>query len=332
MNVRSVDPPSVATPTSLVGFEVEIHGLTGRPELNGRCGMATGVKGCRVAVSVLGAGTVALKPTNLKRRSQQSQCDMPAHIDDEERLRKGCDQERNAKDPCGDGDQSQLSEISGPGQHLRELWARGADLNPWMDPHRYSPFFASCAWGDVLAAETFLRAARVVELERRESHLRYSPLHVCVAGSRMIYGSIDWPRRAAPKTMGFNLPELVPDHCAIAKLLIEQRARVDARDILGHTPLALACGTHATEGSLRVARVLATGSASLDVVDRFGNPMWMTVMLRPNGGVRYDVIESLLQMGADPHKKFDLQPVGMMSMHEAARKFSFVRLNLRRRR
>ena len=304
-------------PASLVGAKVEIHGLTGRPDLNGRIGHVTGVRGDRVAVSMFGTGVVAIRPANLTRQSGISAHPRPTHVDDDEIIAKGCDPDINKADPCGDGDQSPLKEVVGPGQMLREVWARGGDLNPWLSPQRYSTFFAACAWGDVLAVGALLSGQEGepnVELERRESKLRYSPLHVIVAGSRNVYGSTDWPRRGAV------LPEIVPDHCAVAALLIEQRANLEARDILGQTPLGLACGTHATEGSLKVARVLASGGASVNVADRFGHPMLMKVMMLQNGADRLDVVEALLQMGADLDRKYQMSHLGSMSMIEVVQK------------
>lgn len=91
---------------------------------------------------------------------------------------------------------------------------------------------------------------------------------------------------------------------------------------MGHTPLALACGTHATEGSLKVARVLAAGGASVHTVDRFGDPMMWVVMARPDGADRYDVVEVLLQMGFEPDRAFKLQGVGSNSMRAMAQAFT----------
>lgn len=313
-------PFNAEAPASLVGAEVEIHGLSGRPELNGRYGRVVGVKGTdRVAVSVLGCGELAFRPCNLKRRAMIDVMERPTHIDDDDVIiRKACDQARNDSDPSGDGDQSTLvDDLNGPGAMLRGVWARGADLNPWLGANRYSTFFAACAWGDLLAVQALLADERSIDLELRESKLRYSPLHVCVAGSRVPYGSDVWPRRCPLKAMGVTLPELVPDHCAVAKLLIERRARVDARDILGHTPLALACGTHATQGSLEVARVLAAGGASVHAVNRFGDSMMMIVIAQQQtGNVRYDVAEALLQMGFDLDRPFPSQHkhIGTLSM------------------
>ena len=55
-------------PAPLVGRRVRIHGLSGRPELNGLSGTATSylsAKG-RYAVAVAGHDSVLLKPSNLQ--------------------------------------------------------------------------------------------------------------------------------------------------------------------------------------------------------------------------------------------------------------------------
>ena len=235
MSARSglevLDEPTQA-PAALIGHEVKIYGLTGKPELNGRFGRVTGISGSeRVAVNIPGTGPVSLKPSNLKRLSRMGP-ERPAHYDDDARLSKGCDMALNKSDPCGDGDQSPLVDGHGdsPGQIIRETWANGADCNPWLSPAAYSTLFAACAHGDVLAVLAVLSKDLPKEdLERRESKLRYSPLHICVAGSRVVYGSADWPKRTYPKVAGMpTLPELVPDHCAVAKLLIERRVRTEA--------------------------------------------------------------------------------------------------------
>ena len=224
------DEPTQAA-AALVGHEVEIHGLASKPDLNGRIGRVTGVSGSeRVAVNIPGTAAVALKPSNLKRLSRLGP-ERPAHYDEDARLAKGCDMALNKSDPCGDGDQSPLVDgCDSPGQIVRETWANGADCNPWRCPPAYSKLFAACAHGDVLSVTVILSQDFCHnDLERRESKLRYSPLHVCVAGSRVAYGSSDWPKR---KSMP-PLPELVPDHCAVAKLLIERRARTEACAPLG---------------------------------------------------------------------------------------------------
>ena len=85
-------------PSSFVGFEVGIHGLTGRTELNGRAGFATGTKGPdRVAVNVLGCGSIAIKPCNLERQSRAS-VRRPDHVNDERDIAMACNRKKNAAD------------------------------------------------------------------------------------------------------------------------------------------------------------------------------------------------------------------------------------------
>ena len=121
---------------------------------------------------------------------------MPPLQTDEDAIAGACDETLNNSDRFGDGDQRQNLVSCGHGEQLYQLWCRGGNLNPWSSPHRYSVFFVACAWGQLNEVEAAIRAStdRKELLERRESNLRYAPLHVAIAGSRIQPGTPTWPR------------------------------------------------------------------------------------------------------------------------------------------
>ena len=166
-------------------------------------------------------------------------------------IASACDPEQ-MKDPCGDCDQSELHLATQQG--LFQLWCRGGNLNPWKRPNDYSRFFTACALGNVgVVREMIAEVVSSGRLELRESNIRYSPLHVAVSGSRNTPGTPGWP----------TVPPVPPDHLGVVKLLLEARARANAKDIMGNTPLAFAAGSFSTEASLKIARVLVQYGADV---------------------------------------------------------------------
>ena len=210
-------------------------------------------------------------------------------VPDEEAIAAACDLESSTSHPCGDADQSPLR----PGYHgetLYQMWARGGDLNPWARPQDYGAFFVACAHGQVDEVQTsILRAAADLQclLERRESNLRYSPLHVTVAGSRM--------RDLEPYKVKAAAS---PNYVGVARALLTAGARTEAKDILGHTPIALATNSLATPTSLRIARVLAGHGASMIATTRMGMPLLYNAAISQRANL--DSIRLLLELGADP--------------------------------
>jgi hypothetical protein len=214
---------------------------------------------------------------------------MPPPQSDEDAIAGTCDVALNNSDCCGDGDQRQNLVSCGHGEQLYQLWCRGGNLNPWSSPHQYSAFFVACAWGQLNEVEATIRASadRKELLERRESNLRYAPLHVAIAGSRIEPGTPTWPRVST-----------TPAHAAVVRALLTAGARVNAKDIMGNTAMNIAAGAFATARSLDIARTLATFGADLCTRTRFRHPLLLApcTSIRPN----LEAISLLLELGADP--------------------------------
>ena len=203
-------------------------------------------------------------------------------------IASACDPEQ-MKDPCGDCDQSELHLATQQG--LFQLWCRGGNLNPWKRPNDYSRFFTACALGNVgVVREMIAEVVSSGRLELRESNIRYSPLHVAVSGSRNTPGTPGWP----------TVPPVPPDHLGVVKLLLEARARANAKDIMGNTPLAFAAGSFSTEASLKIARVLVQYGADVRATDRYSQPLLAAPASCRTPGANLDAMRVLLELGADP--------------------------------
>ena len=230
---------------------------------------------------------------------------------DDEVIAATCDVALNASDPFGDGDQTK---VCPHGNELEQLWARGGDLNPWQ-PHRrsdYSPFFVACAIGDADEVEACLATADDLRklIERRESNLRYAPLHVAVAGSRMEAGlPTGSPANSTPQPLGAKA-----NHYKVAKALLDAGCRVDPRDIVGNSPLMLACGTQSSHASVEIGRLLGQRGASLRHVNRFGYPLLYPAATAPDGmgnELCEHVVRTLIELGADPSQRLEMpRPTG----------------------
>jgi hypothetical protein len=160
-------------------------------------------------------------------------------------LASTCDTALNASDAFGDGDQKPLLNVMNS-HPLRQLWSSSGDLFEKLDasPCAMSPFWVACFNGDKDAVRRAVDDARKADmnsthaeilssetpegvspltrlLEKRESNLRYPPLHAVVAGARCL-------ARHAP----------IASFVETASVLVAAGARVDSRDVAGHTALA----------------------------------------------------------------------------------------------
>ena len=215
-----------------------------------------------------------------------------SQLSDEDSIAGACDTELNDSEPFGDGDQRENLVSCGHGEPLYQMWCRGGNLNPWKRPHQYSDFFVACACGQVHAVEAAISKVSDTDLhallERRESSLRYSPLHVTAAGSRLEVGTPSWP---------FN-PSRPPAHVGVVRALLTAGARINAKDIMGNAPIGLAAGPFATARSLEVARAIAKHGPDLHTKTRFGQPLLFQPCSCKSPNV--EAISLLLELGADP--------------------------------
>ena len=215
-------------------------------------------------------------------------------------LASTCDTRLNAEDEYGDGDQKPILNLL-KGRPLRELWSSSGDLFEKLDgtPCGMSPFWVACFNGDAAAVRRHVDDCRETErskedplssrqppsaltrlLEKRESMLRYPPLHAVVAGARCL------PSRPAASFVD------------AAAALVAAGARVDSRDIAGHTALAKCTnGVDTTDACLMIAvDVLGPAGADANLANRFGETPIAAAAPRGNVGC----LSALLELGADP--------------------------------
>ena len=241
-------------------------------------------------------------------------------------VERSCDTATMLSDPYGDGDQSYLEVfVSGsPGSDLSEMWAAGADYNPFKKPDAYTCFHKNCAYGNAAEVEATLQEmdqrktkgpadpAKRRLLELRESFLRKSALLACINGARFTPGSSQWPIG----TIDHPSMHYDPDHVKTATVLVSHGANVNAKDVLGRSCLACAAGSHATAKSLKIAEMIcASGKADPNAVDRMGFPIMETAMSHG----RIDCLQLLLKWGANPMQKIAIGPTRRVTLVEYAR-------------
>jgi len=220
-------------------------------------------------------------------------------------LASTCDTALNAFDAFGDGDQKPLLNVMNS-HPLRQLWSSSGDLFEKLDasPCAMSPFWVACFNGDKDAVRRAVDDARKADmnsthaeiltsetpegvspltrlLEKRESNLRYPPLHAVVAGARCL-------ARHAPSA----------SFVETASLLVAAGARVDSRDVAGHTALAKCTNGVDTPNAclLMALEVLGPANADPNLANRFGEtPIGAAA---PSGNV--GCLSVLLELGADP--------------------------------
>lgn len=217
-------------------------------------------------------------------------------------LASTCDTRLNAEDEYGDGDQRPILNLL-KGRPLRELWSSSGDLFEKLDgtPCGMSPFWVACFNGDAAAVRRHVDDCRETErskedppssqprfpvseltrlLEKRESMLRYPPLHAVVEGARCL------PSRPAASFVD------------AAAALVAAGARVDSRDVAGYTALAKCTnGVDITDACLMIAvDVLGPAGADANLANRFGETPIGAAVPRGNVGC----LSALLELGADP--------------------------------
>eukprot|EP00927_Polykrikos_kofoidii_P065109 TRINITY_DN60900_c0_g1_i1.p1 TRINITY_DN60900_c0_g1~~TRINITY_DN60900_c0_g1_i1.p1 ORF type:complete len:919 (+),score=145.91 TRINITY_DN60900_c0_g1_i1:96-2852(+) len=247
-------------------------------------------------------------------------------------LRETTDLDKNAADPMGNGDQSDLAlpDTTGikagsanfqdmleqmhntPYQRLRTLWSEGFDFNPEREAD-FSPMMVACFRGHLQVVRQLLdgtdagSSSRAELLNIRESVMRMSPLLGTISGSRVRQG----------------------EHVEVAKLLLEAKADVHAKDVAGFSVLHHCCTIYASETSLQLARLCAQHGADPNTMNRLGElPLSEPVMNRKHGIVRV-----LCEIGADPTRQnrsgssgysmAALQPEMMKVFSEAMKVLSF---------
>eukprot|EP00658_Telonema_sp_P-2_P075990 TRINITY_DN6589_c0_g1_i1.p1 TRINITY_DN6589_c0_g1~~TRINITY_DN6589_c0_g1_i1.p1 ORF type:complete len:324 (+),score=62.84 TRINITY_DN6589_c0_g1_i1:161-1132(+) len=163
---------------------------------------------------------------------------------------KYCNAKKNASDMCGDGDQTllpQIRSVTCDSQKLRAAWASGLDFNPRV--FNNTELFKKAYLGDDKGVKRILDAIKSSSEKKdtanfRETHMRFSPLHSCIAGARgkEVHGGGDF--------------------VAIARMLIEAGANVDAKDFLGFSCVHHCTSSYATDESLQILLLLGEAGAN----------------------------------------------------------------------
>ena len=207
-------------------------------------------------------------------------------------LPAACDQERNSREPFGDGDQSLLRH-DGPedavAQGLKNVWVQGGDFFPLLQSHGLGNCMLHAVLGNAGALRAEITRARTAGsevltqvltqvLERRETTLRVTPLHGAIMGALQIGRQNH------------------TDHVQVAKMLLEAGARPDAKDIAGYTPMHRCANAMANELTLEIGMLLIEHRADANAMNRFGDAPLMEAVM----GNRADCAALLCEAGADP--------------------------------
>ena len=135
--------------------------------------------------------------------------------------------------------------------------------------------------------------ARKMFLELRESSIRKNALHACICGARLIdtrMGLSGWP-------LHVRGPADIIDHVKCAQLLLDAGANIEAKDILGVTPLHAAAGNFASPQSIRIAQLLVEkGADTKTATTRQGGNWFGQAVQNDNEDV---LIELLGRLGMD---------------------------------
>ena len=117
------------------------------------------------------------------------------------------------------------------------------------------------------------------------------------------------PANSTPQPLGAKA-----NHYKVAKALLDAGCRVDPRDIVGNSPLMLACGTQSSHASVEIGRLLGQRGASLRHVNRFGYPLLYPAATAPDGignELCEHVVRTLIELGADPSQRLEMpRPTG----------------------
>jgi hypothetical protein len=220
------------------------------------------------------------------------------------------DEALNLSQPCGDGDQSFVCEddsggSADKGRRLKLARVSGMDFFDLLQ-RGASPFSMACFTGQLEKAQALVNVAKsggsrklAALVEKRESMMRFTPLMFCISGA-------NYPNPAGSKAA-------VSQHVALARMLLENGALPNARDIAGFTAFHLATNaTAANETVLAIAAMLPQYGGDPNVRNRFGQvPLIEAVM-----STRLDCIRVLVEAGADP----SIEDLSMRTLHDNAKK------------
>lgn len=183
-------------------------------------------------------------------------------------------------DQFHDGDQTQLYGVEA--MTLQAQASRGMDYC-YNRESNLSGWSNACFLGEFEKVKQFLNATNsdidMMELiERRESMMRFSGIFHVVLGARI---------------------NPIENHISIAKYLIENGARVNAKDTAGMTPFHYCVSQFGNSCTLEIAKILLENGADINVSNRFG----ATPLFEPCITAKYDFVEFLVMNGCNPKHK-----------------------------
>ncbi|KAL0052246.1 hypothetical protein WJX82_010627 [Trebouxia sp. C0006] len=178
-----------------------------------------------------------------------------------------------------DGDQSTRSSKARNDQSIRDSMSRVGEMFPYhlaREPNQ--PLIRALAGADLAC----LRSIFEPEMLSYRATPNYLPITSLVVSLAQ--------RTSMPKK------EALPKYVAILEWLLDQGARVDARDVGGYTALGHAA---AHTPVLPLAEVLLQRGSNVNYQNRFGAPVLMSAVMASED----KAVELLLKWGADPDLK-----------------------------
>ena len=177
---------------------------------------------------------------------------------------------------------------------MKWKWASGLDWNP-------SNMLLS-TWLRALAAGDYEGMMQEIEktpstdlpnlLERRETLYNFSALFHVIKGACM---TLDESGRNYNLKCKFVNRSKQPKHLHCAYKLIELGANVNAKDMLGATPLFFCVMKSSNPVTMKIAKILLDNGADVNVTSRLGE----TALLQPVMMKRLDCVDFLIKHGVD---------------------------------
>ena len=191
-----------------------------------------------------------------------------------------------------DGDQSPVT--GDDAIKLKWKWASGLDWNPGNA--LLSNWLRSLAVGDyegmMAEIERTPENERKDLVERRETLYNFSALFHVVKGASM---TLDDTGRAYNTKSKFVDRSKQPKHLQCVAKLIELGANVNAKDMLGATPLFFCVMKSRNPATMKIAKFLLDNGAEVNTTNRLGE----TALLQPVMMKRFDCVDFLMRNGAD---------------------------------
>lgn len=163
----------------------------------------------------------------------------------------------NKNNPFGDGDQTPILNKYKQ-QFLRLQSLEGGDIQECLQNQKLTPFAFLIIQGNKPGVVKMLSKvngnAKRQLLERRETFLRYSPLHLAVIGARVV---------ASGSALGSN----TPDHVGVVRELLKAGARVDSKELTGKTVIHHCCAHLLCDATKDIARICVAEYKRLNLKD-----------------------------------------------------------------